>query len=85
MIDFNIEKIEAGAGVTLASTDYVEDQIVDYMKYRDDAKPERDAVDAAIIIAEAAGFKTPCLLQFSQLWSQQLPGVQKSFISLRRF
>ncbi len=30
---------------------------VDYMKYLDDAKTEREAVDAAIIIAEAAGFK----------------------------
>ena len=30
---------------------------VDYMKYLDDAKTEREAVDAAIVIAEAAGFK----------------------------
>ena len=34
---------------------------------------------------KAAGFKTPCLLQLSQLWSQQLTGVQKSFISLHEF
>ena len=33
------------------------DFAVDYMKYLDDAKTEREAVDAAIIIAEAAGFK----------------------------
>lgn len=33
------------------------DFAVDYMKYLDDAKTEREAVDAAIVIAEAAGFK----------------------------
>ena len=33
------------------------DFAVDYMKYLDDAKTEREAVDASIIIAEAAGFK----------------------------
>ena len=32
--DFRIEIKDAGSSVTLASTDYVEDQIVDYMKYR---------------------------------------------------
>ena len=33
------------------------DFAIDYMKYLDDAKTEREAVDAAIVIAEAAGFK----------------------------
>ena len=33
------------------------DFAVDYMKYLDDAKTEREAVDASIVIAEAAGFK----------------------------
>ena len=33
------------------------DFAVDYMKYLDDGKTEREAVDASIIIAEAAGFK----------------------------
>ena len=33
------------------------DFAVDYKKYLDDAKTEREAVDASIIIAEAAGFK----------------------------
>ena len=33
--DYDIDvNITAGASVTLASTDYVEDQIIDYMKYR---------------------------------------------------
>ncbi len=32
--DFQIEVKDAGSSVTLASTDYVEDQIVEYMKYR---------------------------------------------------
>lgn len=31
--DFTVD-IEAGSSVTLANTDYVEDQIIDYMKYR---------------------------------------------------
>ena len=30
---------------------------VDYKKYLDDAKTEREAVDAGIIIAEKAGFR----------------------------
>ena len=33
------------------------DYSVGYMKYLDDAKTEREAVDAAIVIAESAGFK----------------------------
>ncbi len=39
------------------SIDKAYDFAKDYMKYLDDAKTEREAVDAAIIIAEAAGFK----------------------------
>ena len=43
--DYDIDvNIMAGASVTLASTDYVEDQIIDYMKYR-----------APLSLAEGAG------------------------------
>ncbi len=34
MFQFQLEDMQGGASVTLANTDYVEDQIIDYMKFR---------------------------------------------------
>ncbi len=34
MFQFKLENMQGGASVTLANTDYVEDQIIDYMKFR---------------------------------------------------
>ena len=45
------------AKATDEAIDAAYDFAVDYMKYLDDAKTEREAVDAAIVIAESAGFK----------------------------
>lgn len=41
---------------TPEAIDQAYDFAIDYMKYLDDAKTEREAVDAAIVIAEKAGF-----------------------------